>query len=352
MIRGGVALNQKTAYRYRQSLSHLAGLVAVYWTVHRMFRCPTYRSHRHRLPNGSADGAYHQRTGRVRALLNHRPDTGRPQSREAGRGAGRAQIQAERATSGAYAPADRRRRKPLKRCATAGRRTVNDLSGFEKLMDSFIQYRPEGVYIIEREGMNRRYMGGLNLYTPRPSEEVRFRMTMEARLRQIATPGTYTGQEANQLIQSLYAVAHSESTRVLPKVASRNFFEFLVFMHRQWGHLLMKLQRGELDDDAAWAEVALERRTIRYLLEKSVQIAPQKQPAAEREDVLLFADRAYIAARLLVDLSDCSDRLRFLYHSDKAEVIVLPPYQKRYFEFRLNPAAETGLQRYRHMKQE
>jgi hypothetical protein len=48
-------------------------------------------------------------------------------------------------------------------------------------MDSFINYRPEGIYIIEEEGMNLRCIGGLDLYMPRTSEEVRFRMMMEER---------------------------------------------------------------------------------------------------------------------------------------------------------------------------
>jgi len=170
-------------------------------------------------------------------------------------------------------------------------------------INSIINYRPEGVYIVEQEGIHQRSIGGLDLYTPRTSEEVRFRMMMEARLRQIATPGTYTGQEANRLIQSLYAVAESELTQVLPKVASRGFFEFLVFMHREWGRLVTKMQKGELDAHDAnlcQAEAALERRTLRYLLEKSVQLAPSEQPAAARDTILSYTDRAYLAARHLV----------------------------------------------------
>jgi hypothetical protein len=166
-------------------------------------------------------------------------------------------------------------------------------------MVSFINYRPEGVYIVEQEGMNHRCIGGLDLYTPRTSEEVRFRMMMEAKLRQIATPGAYTGREANQLIQSLCAVADGELTRVLPKVASRSFFEFLVFMHRQWDCLITKMQHGELADydaNLCWAEAPIERSTLRYLLEKSVQLVPPVQPEAEKADVLSFAGRAYIAA--------------------------------------------------------
>jgi hypothetical protein len=93
-------------------------------------------------------------------------------------------------------------------------------------MVSFINYRPEGVYIVEQEGMNHRCIGGLDLYTPRTSEEVRFRMMMEAKLRQIATPGAYTGQEANRLIQSLCAVADSELTRVFRRWLAEAFLNF------------------------------------------------------------------------------------------------------------------------------
>jgi hypothetical protein len=111
----------------------------------------------------------------------------------------------------------------------------------------FISYQPEGVYIIEHSGMHFREVGGLKIYTPRASEEVGFRMLLEAKLRRTIKAGDYTGKEANKIIQALFADAQVELRRLLPRVASRSFFEFLIFMHSQWGRLMMKAQKGLLE---------------------------------------------------------------------------------------------------------
>lgn len=220
--------------------------------------------------------------------------------------------------------------------------------------NSFITYRPEGIYIVEREGMHLRQVGSLHLYTPRVSEEARFRMMLEGELRRNAEPGTYTGEEANKLVKGLYASAETELKRCLPQLASRSFFEFLLFSHSQWGRLMIKAQQGLLQDDEAaiyWREGAVARRTLRYLLEQCICLSPREQPEASEGLLLSLLDRVYIAARHLVELSNVSDQLCFFYPSD-AVLTVFPPRQEQYFEYRLNPAASDAFERLEKMRME
>jgi hypothetical protein len=217
----------------------------------------------------------------------------------------------------------------------------------------FISYQPEGVYIIEHSGMHFREVGGLKIYTPRASEEVSFRMLLEAKLRRTIKPGDYTGKEANKIIQGLFADAQVELKRLLPRVASRSFFEFLIFMHSQWGRLMMRAQKGLLEHEDAqiyWKEGAVERRTLRYLLEECVRLSPQEEPEASKE-LLSLTDRIYIAARYLVELSNISDQFHFFYPKH-AVLTILPPRQEKYFEYRLASAAQCVFERFEKMKLE
>jgi hypothetical protein len=62
----------------------------------------------------------------------------------------------------------------------------------------FISYQPKGIYIIERSGMHFRKIGGLQIYTPRASEEVNVRMILEEKLRRKTKPGNYTRKGGQQ----------------------------------------------------------------------------------------------------------------------------------------------------------
>lgn len=218
--------------------------------------------------------------------------------------------------------------------------------------NSYISYQPEGIHIIERQGMHLRKLGGLHVYTPRTSEEVRFRMILETNLRRNVKPGAYVGEEANRIIQGLFADAQAELKGLLPQVASSSFFEFLLFMHSQWGRLMMKVHQGQLQEKDAeiyWKEGPTERRTLRYLLEECVRLSPQEEPEVSKEVRLSVTDRVYIAARYLVELSNISDQLHFFY-PDQAELNILPPKQEKYFEYRLESTALGVFQRFQRMK--
>jgi len=218
--------------------------------------------------------------------------------------------------------------------------------------NSFISYQSDGVYIAERQGIHLHQLGGLHLYTPRTSEEVRFRMILESVLRRVAEPGIYTGNKANEIVKVVYAGAEAELKRLLPQVASRSFFEFLVFMHSQWGQLMIKAHQGLLDTgdtDEWWRDGPTARRTLRYLLEESVRLSPPERPLASENSLLTLLDRVYIAARHLVTLSNISDQLYFFYPSD-AQLIVFPPRQEKYFEYKLQPAPASAFARFENMK--
>jgi len=200
--------------------------------------------------------------------------------------------------------------------------------------------------------MHLRQLSGLHLYTPRTSEEVRFRMMLESVLRRLAEPGTYTGEKANELVKALYAAADAELKCLLPQVASCSFYELLVFLHSQWGQLMSKAQQGLLQANEAevwWREGAIARRTLRYLLEESVRLSPPEEPNAPESLLLSLVDCVYIAARQLVELSDVSDQLHFFYPS-AAELTVFPPRQEQYFEYKLQPAATSAFERFQKIK--
>lgn len=220
--------------------------------------------------------------------------------------------------------------------------------------NSFISYHPGGIHVVEKKGMHFRQLGDLQVYIPRASEEVGFRSIVETNLRQKVNPGTYTGQQANEIIQGLFAVAQVELKRLLPQLASRAFFEFLVFMHSQWGRLMIKAQRGSLQENDAevyWKEGPTERRTLRYLLEECVRLSPQEEPEVLKDLLLSLTDRVYIAARYLVVLSNISDQLHFFY-PNQAVLSILPPKQDKYFEYRLESAAQAAFESFQKMKLE
>lgn len=195
----------------------------------------------------------------------------------------------------------------------------------------FISYQPEGVYIIEPGQMHFRKIGGLKLYTPHVSEEVSLRMLLERRLRRAVKPGDYTGQDANKIIKSLFYDAQAELRRLLPRIASRSFFEFLVYMHSQWGRLMIRAQQGLLEHEDAeiyWKDGPVERRTLRYLIEECVRLSAQ-EPNASKDQLLSHTDRVYVAARYLVILSNISDQLHFFY-PEQAILTIMPPRQEKY----------------------
>jgi|SRR5215468_6127941 len=99
--------------------------------------------------------------------------------------------------------------------------------------------------------MHFREVGGLKIYTPRASEEVSFRMLLEAKLRRTIKARHYTGKEANEIIQGLFADAQVELKRLLPRVANHSFFEFLIFTHSLWGRLMTRAQKGLLEHEDA-----------------------------------------------------------------------------------------------------
>lgn len=220
--------------------------------------------------------------------------------------------------------------------------------------NSFISYHPGGIHVVEKKGMHFRQLGDLKVYIPRASEEVGFRSIVETNLRQKVNPGTYAGQQANEIIQGLFAVAHLELKRLLPQLASRLFFEFVVFMHSQWGRLMMQAQQGLLrqeDAEVYWKEGPVERRTLRYLLEECVRLSPQEEPEVSKDLLLSLTDRVYIAARYLVELSNISDQLHFFY-PNQAVLTILPPKQEKYFVYCLEPTAQEVYDRFQKLKVE
>lgn len=220
--------------------------------------------------------------------------------------------------------------------------------------NSFISYHPNGIRVVEKKGMHFRQLGGLQLYTPRASEEVRFRVLLETNLRRTVKPATYVGKEANTIIQRLFDDAQMEFKRLLPQVASRTFFEFVVFMHSQWGRLMMQAQQGLLrqeDAEIYWKEGPVERRTLRYLLEECVRLSPQEEPEVSKDLLLSLTDRVYIATRYLVELSNISDQLHFFY-PNQAVLNILPPKQEKYFVYCLEAAAQQAYERFQKLEVE
>ncbi len=220
--------------------------------------------------------------------------------------------------------------------------------------NSFISYHPNGIRVIEKKGMHFRQLGDVRVYSPRASAEVHFRIMLETKLRRAVKPGDYTGKQANKIIRGLFADAQAELKRLLPQLASRSFFEFLVFMHSQWGRLMMQTQRGLLrqeDAEVYWKEGPTERRTLRYLLEECVRLSPQEEPKVSKDLLLSLTDRVYIAARYLVELSNISDQLYYFY-PNQAVLTILPPKQDKYFEYRLESAAQAAFESFQKMKVE
>ena len=218
-----------------------------------------------------------------------------------------------------------------------------------------ISYQPDGVYIIEPKGMHLREIGGLKLYTPQVSEEVNLRMLLERQLRRSVKPGEYTGQDANKIIQGMFYDAQAELRRLLPRLASRSFFEFLVYMHSQWGRLMIKAQQRSLDEKDAeiyWKDGPTERRTLRYMLEECLRLTlPEESTASKDEQYLSLTGRVYVAARYLIVLSNISDQLHFFY-PEQAVLTILPPKQGKYFEYKLSLRDQAVFNRFEAIKLE
>lgn len=220
--------------------------------------------------------------------------------------------------------------------------------------NSFLRYEPEGIYVLERSGMNLRLVGDLHLYTPRASEELRFRALLESELRRTKGPGCYRGKEANQIIRVLFETTLAEFNRLFPQIAGRSFYEFLVFMHSQWGRLMKKAQQGVLQNEESslyWKEGPTERRTLRYLLEECVRSSSHVDLRIPESEFLSLLDRVYIGARHLIELSNISDQIHFFY-PDQAVLTILPPRQEKYFEYSLDPSAQAAFERLQQIKVE
>lgn len=110
---------------------------------------------------------------------------------------------------------------------------------------------------------------------------------------------------------------------LIPRLASRDFMEFLLWQYDQTGILDELKHEGKLEFQALaeWAKIGPTfRRALKYMAERTTMLSPEALEDVNKQAIVKVSDEALICAEELINYCILSDQTR-LFH-DKSVVIV------------------------------
>ncbi|MEG4576609.1 hypothetical protein QUA56_28620 [Microcoleus sp. N3A4] len=158
---------------------------------------------------------------------------------------------------------------------------------------------------------NERF-GGIEVYRPRNFGKLKLRIESEAHLRSAFSPGIYSEpEEINKILLHQFAFYSKKFEEIIPKLASHNFIEFVLFQFDQASVIEDKYKHGQLSEPEAsrWRKLgSIFRRAVKYLAERIVLLQPDETPDSPEEFLRSLLDEIWIAAEEMVDLYLVSDQ--------------------------------------------
>lgn len=170
--------------------------------------------------------------------------------------------------------------------------------------------------------------GGIAVFRPGWTATIALRNESEEHFRSRFKTGTYSGRDAvNGILHHQFAFYTWKLGQLIPRLASRDYLEFLLFQYNCTADVESRAKDGRLteQEEAHWqATGPILRRALKYLAERTVLLSPpHSSRVQEPANMLHDAEQALICAEQLTQLYMESDKV-FTLFSDTTTVEVLP----------------------------
>ncbi len=180
--------------------------------------------------------------------------------------------------------------------------------------------------IINQSGIfpNNWIIGSLDIYFPNPNSRINLRNEIEYHLRTNYNPGTYIGNQANEISKHLFCFYNSEFKKTIHLIDDPFFIYFTLFNFDKATKIEYQFRNHQLnkEDSILWKKKGpLYRRTLSYLLDEMISrfkfpITPQ-QPFAKS---LMDYDRLFLLSEKAIEYSTISNEIFYLNESYKIKV--------------------------------
>ena len=176
------------------------------------------------------------------------------------------------------------------------------------------------MFIIERQKfiwvtlkvMSIKVFANIEIYRPSNLSEARIRNESEAHLRSKFNVGLYSeAKDINNILQHQFEFYSKKFKHIIPKLASRNFIEFVLWQFDQASIIEQKYKVNQLSnwEKSQWKELgSIFRRATKYLAESIVLLQPKETPHNSNENLRILTDEIWIAAEEMVRLYLLSDQ--------------------------------------------
>jgi hypothetical protein len=190
------------------------------------------------------------------------------------------------------------------------------------------------VIVEDSNKMNLENFGGVKLFRPRASSEVKWRIDAEDHLRSKFTSNEYAGETINLILQHQFSFFEKNLETLLPRIASQDFLSFLLFQYDESVNVNEAHKSGTLSQEESkrWGKLGpIFRRAIKYLIESVTMMLPDKSIKYPSNEVLDCMDGVWICAEELVSLYTLSDQT-FMVFPNETKFSVLPYGEDLYWK--------------------
>lgn len=197
------------------------------------------------------------------------------------------------------------------------------------------------------DSMNFEELGGVKIFRPRASNEVKLRIEAEKNLRSEFAIGKYTDKQTiNQILQHQFGFFISFLDQLLPMVASLDFLTFLLDEYDKTSEIdrLYKSDQLDNDDKERWASLGpTVRRAIKYLAERVILFLPAQMPDASDEEIIESTEKIWICVEELVRHYILSDQT-FMVFPDDTIFEIHPEGSLHYWTLEISNQCATEIQ--------
>lgn len=195
----------------------------------------------------------------------------------------------------------------------------------------------------DRSGLNLESFGGIEIYRPHYSSEVKIRIESEYHLRSKFSSGIYSDlQEINKILRHQFEFYSKKIEGTIPKLASCHFMEFVLFEFDQSSLIEEKYKHGQLSEEEGdrWKQISSWfRRAAKYLAERIVLLQPEEAPETPKESLTETLDETWIAAEEMVRLYLLSDQT-FMIFPDHTTFKVYPEESSEFWGLEVHQKSE------------
>lgn len=186
--------------------------------------------------------------------------------------------------------------------------------------------------------MDLENFGKNKIYRPSSQAEIENRKLVEKSFRKRYSVGVITEKEKiNEILQYEFNYYEQILKTELPKIASRDLMDFVLYQFDEASKTEDKHKNYELteNESLSWKELGpYFRRTIKYLAESLVFLAPPEVPDAPTDELEMILDKCWIACEEMVKMYGLSDQSYSVF-SDKTVLEILPEGEIDYFTLKL-----------------